>query len=156
MSTRRPFEKEWHRYVEDLSSVLQSAGAHPIGALLVFLHLLKCEAERCGELLLAHAEHHAPHAQPAADVLVDGIWCFHSALLRDDRMPNIASRALVDASRGCMFDSGDYRFERPGCGRKIRQSRECLPGIAHRCESRNSSRLECRGRTTPRRRGHGC
>jgi hypothetical protein len=37
------------------------------------------KAERKGQPLLAHAEHHAPHAQPAADVLVDGIWslCAH-------------------------------------------------------------------------------
>ena len=37
-----------------------------------------------------------------------------SALLRDDQMPNIASRALVDARRGCMFDNRGYRFEKPG------------------------------------------
>jgi hypothetical protein len=64
-------------------------------------------------------------------------------------MPNIASRALVDARRDRMFDSRGYRFERPGWERKNRQSRECLPGIVHRSESCNLSRLECRGRTTP-------
>jgi hypothetical protein len=74
VSTRRPFKKEWHRYAEDLSGVLQPTGAHPIDTLLVLLHLLKGKAERLAQFLLAHAEHHAAHAQPAADVLVDGIW----------------------------------------------------------------------------------
>ena len=83
MSTRRPFEKEWHRYVEDLSSLLQPTSAHPIDALLVLLHLLKGKAEPNGQLLLAHAEHEAPHAKPAADVLVDEVWCFHFARSTD-------------------------------------------------------------------------
>jgi hypothetical protein len=71
-----PHRKEWHRYVEDVSGLAQPTGAHPINALLVFLHLLKGEAERCGQLLLTQAKHHAPHAQPTADVDVDGIWDF--------------------------------------------------------------------------------
>ena len=89
-STLRPFEKEWDRYAEDLSGVLQPAGAHPIDALLVFLHLLKSEAECLGQLLLAHTEHHAPHAQTAADVRIDGIlnfglWFCHFELLFQSR-----------------------------------------------------------------------
>src|SRR3981189_921592 len=79
---------------------------------------------------------------------------FFESLLRGPPMPNIASRALVDARRGCTFDSRGYRCEKPGWDRKILQSHEYLPGIAHRCESRNSSRLVNRGRTTPRRRAH--
>jgi hypothetical protein len=59
--------------------VLKPAGTHSVHALFVFLHLLKGEAERRGQLLLGQAKHHAPHAQPTADVLVDGIWslCAH-------------------------------------------------------------------------------
>ena len=70
--------------------MLQPAGAHPIDALLVFLHLLKSEAECLGQLLLAHTEHHAPHAQTAADVRIDGIlnfglWFCHFELLFQSR-----------------------------------------------------------------------
>ena len=68
-----------------LSSLLQPTGAHPIDALLVFLHLLKGQAEPNGQLLLAHAEHDAPHAKSAADVLVDEVWCFHFARSADSK-----------------------------------------------------------------------
>ena len=34
------FKKEWHRHTEDISHLLQSAGAHSVHALLIFLHLL--------------------------------------------------------------------------------------------------------------------
>src|SRR5262249_3592280 len=39
---------------------------------LVFLHLLVGDAERIGQVLLAHCKHNAAHAHPAADMLVDG------------------------------------------------------------------------------------
>ena len=56
-----------------------ATGAHSVHTPFVLLHLLKGQAERLAQLLLAHTEHHAPHAKPAADVLVDGIWilCAH-------------------------------------------------------------------------------
>src|SRR4029450_6661807 len=69
---RCTFEEERHRYLQNLRNVLQPAGTHAVGALLVFLHLLEREAERGGELRLAHAEHQATHADAAAHVLVDG------------------------------------------------------------------------------------
>jgi hypothetical protein len=39
--------------------MLQAAGAYPIGALLVFLDLLECDAEMLAEFFLTHTEHHA-------------------------------------------------------------------------------------------------
>ncbi len=53
--------------------MLQAAGPDPIGAFLVFLHLLEREPERVAKLFLAHAEHHAPHTHPTADVTVDRV-----------------------------------------------------------------------------------
>jgi hypothetical protein len=46
VSAGRPFEEKRDRYVEDLSGALEPAGAHPILALFVLLHLLKGCAER--------------------------------------------------------------------------------------------------------------
>ena len=53
--------------------MLQPAGADPVGALLVFLHLLERQAKLLAELLLTHPEHHPAHAYPAAYVLVDWV-----------------------------------------------------------------------------------
>ena len=50
--------------------MLQAAGADAIGALLVFLNLLECQAKGVGNIGLAHIEHEPAHAQAAADVLV--------------------------------------------------------------------------------------
>ena len=55
-----------------MRDVLQAARAHTVRSLLVFLHLLEREAERIAEFLLAHAEHHAPHADAAPDMRRSG------------------------------------------------------------------------------------
>ena len=84
MQIGRAFEEECDRDLQDVGDLLQPARADAIGALLVFLHLLKCKPERIAELLLAHAEHHAAHAHAAADVLVDrvrGLLGSHNDLL---------------------------------------------------------------------------
>ena len=70
---RRAFEEKCHRNLQDLRNLLQAAGANAVGALFVFLHLLKRQPERVAQFLLAHAEHHPSHAHAAADVLVDRI-----------------------------------------------------------------------------------
>ena len=70
---RTALEEERHRDLQDMGDVLQPARADAVGAFLVFLHLLKGDAERVPELGLAHAEHHAAHAHAAADVLIYGI-----------------------------------------------------------------------------------
>ena len=54
--------------------MLQSARTDAVRALLVLLHLLEAKTERIGQLLLADAEHHPPHAHPAANVHVNGVW----------------------------------------------------------------------------------
>src|SRR5258705_205712 len=55
-------------------NMLQSAGTDAVRAFLLFLHLLEANTERIGQLLLADAEHHPPHAHPAANVHVNGVW----------------------------------------------------------------------------------
>ena len=67
---RRAVEEERHRHLQDVRDLLQAARADPVRALLVFLHLLKGQAERVAELLLTHAEHHPTHTHPRAHVLV--------------------------------------------------------------------------------------
>jgi len=69
----RPFEKEGWRNVERPRDLLQPARPDPIRALLVFLHLLKGQAERISELFLAHAEHDTAHAHPTTDMPVDRV-----------------------------------------------------------------------------------
>ena len=50
--------------------LLEAAGADPVGALLVFLDLLKGHAQGIPQLLLADAEHHAPQPHLAAHMPV--------------------------------------------------------------------------------------
>src|SRR6202789_2531330 len=48
-------EEEPDGHIEDAAQFVEPAGADAVGAALVFLHLLKGEADRLAELLLAHA-----------------------------------------------------------------------------------------------------
>jgi hypothetical protein len=58
--------------LQNVRDLLQPARSDAVGALLVFLHLLEGETEPIGQLLLAHCKHHAAHAHPTANMLVDG------------------------------------------------------------------------------------
>ena len=53
---------------------MQSAGADPIGASLVFLHLLKGQSDRLSEFFLAQAEHVAAQPHAGADMDIDRVW----------------------------------------------------------------------------------
>src|ERR1051325_3482280 len=66
-SAVRRAEEERHRYIERLGDPHQPAGADPVHALLVFLHLLKRDAEQVAELGLRHALGHAPRPDALAD-----------------------------------------------------------------------------------------
>src|SRR5580704_17823700 len=46
LNMRRALEEECDRHLEDIRNLLQPAGADPVGAFLVFLDLLKRQAER--------------------------------------------------------------------------------------------------------------
>src|SRR5580704_14170871 len=73
LNIRRALEEERDQYLKDVRNLLQPAGTDPIGAFLVFLHLLKRQTESVAELLLAHRQHHSAHAHAAADMFVDRI-----------------------------------------------------------------------------------
>jgi hypothetical protein len=51
-----------------------TAAAHPIGSVLVFLHLLEGEIERIGKRLLVHAQEQATRPDSAADLDVNWVW----------------------------------------------------------------------------------
>ena len=55
---------------------VQAAGTDAVGALLVFLDLLKRQPELTGQLFLAHLKHEPPHAQAHSDMPVDRIRGF--------------------------------------------------------------------------------
>jgi hypothetical protein len=65
-------EEVCRRDLKDLRDVLQAARPDAIDALLVFLHLLKCDPQGVTELGLPHLKHQAAHANPLADVHIDG------------------------------------------------------------------------------------
>jgi len=65
---------------------VQSAGAHPIGASLVFLHLLKGQSDRLSEFFLAQAEHVAAQPHAGADMDIDRVWF---VTLLATRMPGL-------------------------------------------------------------------
>src|SRR6516164_5404564 len=73
LGIRRALEEELYWHLKDIGHLLQPAGPHAVGAVLVFLHLLEGEAECGTQLFLAHCKHLAAHAHAAADVLVDGV-----------------------------------------------------------------------------------
>ena len=60
-------------HAEDARNLLQPARADAVRALLVLLHLLKGEAQRVAQALLAHPDEHPAHADPAANMLVDWV-----------------------------------------------------------------------------------
>jgi pilus assembly protein Flp/PilA len=45
-----------------MRDVLQAARANAVRPLLIFLHLLECDAQRVTKLRLAHVEHHSAHS----------------------------------------------------------------------------------------------
>src|SRR5882724_6173028 len=69
-------EQEGYRDLKDLRNLLDTAGTDPVGALLIFLDLLKCEAKCFAELFLAQAKHNAAHPHPTADILVNRVRRF--------------------------------------------------------------------------------
>src|SRR5262245_44163090 len=69
-------EEERDRDLEYMGDLLQSAGADAVGSFFVFLHLLESQRQCIAKLLLAHAQHHPTHSDPAADMLVDGVGSF--------------------------------------------------------------------------------
>src|ERR1044072_1573864 len=70
------FEEKRDRNAKDKRDLLKPARADAVGALLVFLHLLECQAEPIGELLLAHAKHHSAHADTRPHMLVGWVRLF--------------------------------------------------------------------------------
>src|SRR3984957_18470425 len=73
LNIRRALEEECDWHLKDDRNLLQPAGTDAVGAFLVFLDLLKRQAERVAELLLAHRQHHPAHAHAAADMFVDRV-----------------------------------------------------------------------------------
>ena len=62
--------------LQDAGDVLQPARTNSIGAFLILLDLLKCQAERVAKFLLTHRQHHSPHANAATHVAIDRIRGF--------------------------------------------------------------------------------
>ena len=78
---RQSFEEEGWRRLKNIRELLHSAGAYSVGALFVFLNLLKCEADGVAKFFLAHAKHEPSHTDALSHMLVSGIWGlrFHRA-----------------------------------------------------------------------------
>ena len=63
----RLVEEVADRHAEDAAQLVQAAGADPVGAALVLLHLLVGDAQQAAQPFLAHAQQQAPLAQQLAD-----------------------------------------------------------------------------------------
>ncbi len=61
------------KYCTGTASAMR-ASRYPVGAVLVFLHLLKTDPERFGELLLRHSCLQPPQAQSRGDMAINGVW----------------------------------------------------------------------------------
>ena len=72
-----PLVEELDRDLKKAGDLVQTARAHPVHALLVFLNLLEGDAASLPELLLAHAQgEHALHANSRANVAVNLLRLF--------------------------------------------------------------------------------
>ena len=69
------------------AQLVQPAGADAIGAALVFLHLLKGQADRLAELFLAQAQHVAPQPHARADMDIDRVGSVRFATSGSSRHP---------------------------------------------------------------------
>lgn len=67
------FVKETDFDVKNPADIPKAAAADTVHAAFVFLNLLKSNAEHFGKFVLGEAKHFAPHANPFADVDVDGV-----------------------------------------------------------------------------------
>src|SRR6185437_7095849 len=65
---RRLVVKKLHGNAENLCEIEEAAGADPVDALLVLLHLLERQPQMLAKLFLAHAEQHPPQSDPRADM----------------------------------------------------------------------------------------
>src|SRR5229473_1149455 len=84
------------------AEVIQPAGADAVGGALVFLHLLKGEPQRGGELLLAHPLHGAAQPDARADMDVDRVRLVGLAAARPPRSSESAHkrpRAIEERKR---------------------------------------------------------
>ena len=128
--------------------MLKPAGANSVGALFVFLDLLKGQAQGVAQFFLAHAKHYPPHTDAAANVPVDRVrYFFHefrsnhhgSAASLEDRdagtsiwrriliaqmRPAAYRRAAFFQGAGVMTISkhGDKPLRGAGTSRKLAQS----------------------------------
>ena len=110
----RAFEEKGRRHVQRLRNLLQAARADTIGALLVFLHLLKSDSERVSKLLLTHFHENSLHANAAADVTIDRIWRLlqlYRLLLSCSRI--VVGRASYIAGRCMNFKKISVKRGRP-------------------------------------------
>ena len=73
--------------------LLHARAADAIDAFFIFLDLLEGDAELVAERFLAEVEFQAPHADPAADMLVDGIG--RSWLHRELRGAGVAQTLVM-------------------------------------------------------------
>lgn len=83
-SSIHPVEEESHRHLKALGDGVQAAGADAVGALLVFLDLLKGHAHSLAQRLLGNTPRYARGPHATAHVQVDGTG---SAAVHDVGMP---------------------------------------------------------------------
>jgi hypothetical protein len=67
--------EEIDRHTQNARNLEQPPGADPVDAFFVFLHLLKSESQKIAQLLLTHADQHAPYAHAIADLYINRV-CF--------------------------------------------------------------------------------
>ena len=72
MHIRIAIEKEGDRHAHDLGHLIEPSGGKGIGAILVFLNLLKTHPKLVAQSLLAKPHRLAPPAQTLTDVYVEG------------------------------------------------------------------------------------
>jgi hypothetical protein len=68
--------------------------------------LLERKAKGVGKLPLAHAQHHAPHTQSAADVFVDGVRRLALWHLSTNHFDNISARVQAQGLMALFLSFG--------------------------------------------------
>src|SRR5271165_44361 len=115
-------EEERHRDVQNAAQIMQAAGSDAIGAALVFLDLLKGQANRLSELFLAQAEHVATQSHARADMNVDRVRLVTLPATRPSGL--LLHRHLWSITLAKAADRGDRLHHRTGSTTRLNTKRK--------------------------------
>ena len=147
-------EEERDRHAERIRNGEESRGADAIGAMLIFLDLLKREAKRGSQIRLVHAKEEPPRPDAPADMHVGWVWHATAAAVSAHRLRRRYRGHMASLGSACSASHrliplfGCERTKRalaPNCNLREREVDECLtPAQASSHDVPMRALFECR------------